>query len=74
VQGLGLNCAGDGADSKIDNVLLEWVLTVELQSLGRLSSCLPILLGAYDPNAADGRHISECTPSLYPACLRCVCQ
>ena len=41
------------ADSACDNVLLEWALTVELQALGKLSSCFPILMGAYSPSAAE---------------------
>ena len=49
-------------DSACDNVLLEWALTVELQSLGKLSSCFPILMGTYTPSAADEPDGSKSTP------------
>jgi hypothetical protein len=32
-------------DSPIDNLLVEWVIVAELQDLGALDSCLPVMLG-----------------------------
>jgi hypothetical protein len=47
------------ADSKIDNLLLEWTLIIELLDSGHLHFCLPIMIGTVKQDADDGNFISN---------------
>ena len=42
------------ADSEADEVLLEWILALELLAAGRLHRCLPIVLGQVGAEVATG--------------------
>ena len=46
-------------DSNIDNVLLEWLLIVEMYASGHLKYCLPIMIGKVNEKAQDGNFISN---------------
>jgi GTPase SAR1 family protein len=46
-------------DSNIDNVLLEWMLIVELRRRGHLKFCYPIIAGEVKENAEDGKFILD---------------
>jgi hypothetical protein len=47
------------SDSNIDNVLLEWMLIVELLARGHLKFCYPIMVGEVKEDAKDGKFISN---------------
>ena len=47
------------SDSNIDNVLLEWMLIVELLARGHFKFCLPIMVGEVKEDAKDGKFISN---------------
>ena len=60
------------ADSEPDEVLLDWILALELLAAGRLHQCLPIVLGAVGPESATGgfhatRLVQEGAVELLPA-------
>jgi hypothetical protein len=43
-------------DSPIDNLLVEWVIVAELQDLGELDSCIPVMLGnVFETWQKDGK-------------------
>ena len=46
-------------DSNIDNVLLEWMLIVELHRRGHLKFCYPIIAGEVKEEAEDGKFILD---------------
>ena len=47
-------------ESDIDNVLVEWVIICELQEIGELESCLPVMLGnVFETPQEDGKFISS---------------
>jgi hypothetical protein len=47
------------SDSKIDNVLLEWMLIGVLLARGHLKFCYPIMVGEVKEDAKDGKFISN---------------
>jgi hypothetical protein len=47
-------------DSPIDNLLVEWVIVAELQDLGLLDACLPVLLGnVFETRQKGGKFTSN---------------
>jgi hypothetical protein len=47
-------------DSPIDNLLVEWVIVAELQDLGALDSCLPVMIGnVFETPQKDGKFTSN---------------
>jgi GTPase SAR1 family protein len=47
-------------DSPIDNLIVEWVIVAELQDIGALEFCIPVMLGnVFETPQKDGKFISD---------------
>jgi hypothetical protein len=47
-------------DSPIDNLFVEWVIVAELQDIGALEFCIPVMLGnVFETPQNDGKFISD---------------